>query len=208
MKAVNVYAEMTPNPSTIKFVTDVMLTENGEIAEFFSLKQAKGYSKFAEKLFEFPFVSGVFISNNFISVTKIDAVSWDDIVLETRVFIRQWLLENDTVLEKSPELVDSNFEDFSTNKELKSKTVFNPENFSDKEQQISDILEEYVVPAVNKDGGLIFLNSFNEKTGIVTVVLKGACSGCPSSTQTLKFGIEGLLKNHLPEITSVVALEE
>ena len=208
MKAVNVYAEMTPNPSTIKFVTDVMLTKDGEIAEFFSLNEAKGYSKFAEKLFNFPFVSGVFISNNFISVTKIDAISWDDIVLETRVFIREWILNNDTVLEKNPEFTDSNIVEDSISKDVKKKTVFSPQNFTEKEQHISDILEEYVVPAVNKDGGLIFLDSFAEKTGVVTVVLKGACSGCPSSTQTLKFGIEGLLKNHLPEVTSVVALDE
>lgn len=197
-----VYAESTPNPSTLKFVSNKLLIENGATAQYLSVSETSG-SPLAQKLFQFPFVKGVFINANFVAVTKSDAVTWEDITLELREFLKKFLEEGNIPVNDAPSATvatDSSFK--------KTETVFTehaaPKN--ETENKIVEVLEQYIRPAVEQDGGLITFKSFNE--GVVTVALKGACSGCPSSTITLKAGIEGLLKRMVPGVTEVVAESE
>ncbi|MBL6657400.1 MAG: NifU family protein [Flavobacteriales bacterium] len=190
----SLYAESTPNPLVIKFVANRILVDQN-IYEFNNRAEASS-SPLALELFGFPFVDKVFLSNNFISITKKDnGIEWNDIIVEMREFMRDYLVDGGTVINEnaSPK---------------KSKTVTHKEElvreFSDIEKKIADLLDEYVRPAVEQDGGFISLKKFEK--GIVTVSLQGACSGCPSSTITLKSGIEGMLKREMPEeIVEVVA---
>ena len=201
-RPVTVYAEMTPNPATIKFVADVMLIDNGESVEFLSKEECKEHSKFAEALFNFPFVSGVFISGNFVTITKSAAIDWNYVMQSLREFIHEWISDNDVLVEKIPEM-----RAFSVADEKGTELVSEePEINTELDRIIFELLEEYVRPAVESDGGAIYFKSFDEPSGKVTVVLKGSCSGCPSSTATLKGGIETLLKSHVPEVAEVVAL--
>jgi Fe-S cluster biogenesis protein NfuA len=201
-RPVTIYAEMTPNPNTMKFVADHMLLNSGEIVEFHSPSDAKGYSTLAEALFNFPFVSRIFIAQNFVTVYKNDMIEWSDVSLEMRDFIREWLMENEKAVQKIPE--QSTIEVVS---ESKTKTTnISPVINTEIDQKIVDLINEYIQPAVEQDGGAIHFQSYNEDNGQVTVVLKGSCSGCPSSTATLKGGVENLLKTHIPEISEVVAL--
>ena len=192
---VTVYSEMTPNPATMKFVCNKHLLGTGESAEFNSKAEAKGYSPLAEELFNLPFVNGVFIASNFVSVAKTDNLSWDFITMELREFIRSWISEEKEILIATPE---KRSQDNAISSEPKKE--YAPSEYDD---AIRDLLDEYVRPAVANDGGAIDFRGY--ENGIVTVVLKGACSGCPSSTATLKGGIESLLKEHLPDVTEVVA---
>jgi Fe-S cluster biogenesis protein NfuA len=192
---VTIYAEMTPNPSTMKFVANKYLLISGESVEFSSLTDAKGYSPLAEELFNFPFVKNVFMAANFVTITKTDYVSWDFIVMEVREFIKNWIADGKDVLIQMPapkpvETVD----------EAKEQKIYEPSEY---DEAIISLLDEYVRPAVENDGGAIDFRSF--KDGVVTVAMRGSCSGCPSSTATLKGGIENLLKSHLPEVKEVVA---
>ncbi len=196
---VTIYAESTPNPATMKFVADMLLIENGATAQYLNMQETKG-SPLAAKLFQFPFVKGVFISANYVTITKSDVVSWQEIIQELRTFIQKFLMEGNiavTELPKTEVHTDSSFK--------QTTTVFTehtaPQN--EVEHKIIEVLEEYIRPAVEQDGGLITFRSFQE--GVVTVQLKGSCSGCPSSTVTLKSGIEGLLKKMVPEVKEVVA---
>jgi len=201
-RPVTIYAEMTPNPSTMKFVADIMLIEQGAVAEFLSISDCKGHSTFAEALFNFPFVTGVFIANNFVTVYKNDAIEWGDIVTELREYIRTWLMEHEVLVEKLPE---TKIHDVA-NPESKKIAVSAPVINTEMDQKIVDLINEYVQPAVEQDGGAIHFQSFDEESGKVTVILKGSCSGCPSSTATLKGGVETLLKTHVPEVNEVIAL--
>jgi Fe-S cluster biogenesis protein NfuA len=202
-KPVTIYAEMTPNPNTMKFVADHMLVESGAVVEFLSPAEAKGFSTFAEALFNFPFVTRIFIAQNFVTVYKNEMVDWSDVSLELREFIREWLAENEEAVQKLPEQEEIQVNSDST----KTKTTnIAPVINTEMDQKIVDLINEYVQPAVEQDGGAIHFQSYNEDNGQVTVVLKGSCSGCPSSTATLKGGVETLLKNHIPEINEVVAL--
>ena len=203
MKPVTVYAEMTPNPNTMKFVTDYMLVPSGNVVEFLSASDAKGYSTFAEALFNFPFVTRIFIAQNFVTVYKNEMIDWDDITLELREFVREWLSENDDAVQNIPEQ-----EVIEQNPEAKKvlNTNIAPIINTETDQKIVDLINEYVKPAVEQDGGAIHFQSYDEVTGQVTVILKGSCSGCPSSTATLKGGVENLLRSHVPEIKEVVAL--
>ena len=198
---VTIYAEMTPNPNTMKFVADHMLVDPGQVVEFLNRQEAVGHSSLAEALFNFPFVTSIFIANNFITVCKNESIEWSDISLELREFIRDWLSKNEKAVEVMPEIKEINSEN-------EAPTVLIPEPVinSVTDQKIVDLIAEYVQPAVEQDGGAIHFQSFNEDSGQVTVVLKGSCSGCPSSTATLKGGVETLLKTHIPEISEVVAL--
>lgn len=190
----SLYAESTPNPLVVKFVANRILVDQN-IYEFNNRAEASS-SPLALELFGFPFVDKVFLSNNFISITKKDnGIEWNDIIVEMREFMRDYLVDGGTVINEnaSPK---------------KSKTITHKEElvreFSDIEKKIADLLDEYVRPAVEQDGGFISLKKFEK--GIVTVSLQGACSGCPSSTITLKSGIEGMLKREMPEeIVEVVA---
>jgi Fe-S cluster biogenesis protein NfuA len=202
-RPVTIYAEMTPNPNTMKFVADHMLVNPGDVVEFLSASDAKGNSTLAEALFNFPFVTRIFITQNFVTVYKNNLVEWSDISLELREFIREWLSVNEEPVQNIPEL-----EILETVSESKQKTTTNiaPVINTEMDQKIVDLINEYIQPAVEQDGGAIHFQSFDTDSGQVTVILKGSCSGCPSSTATLKGGVENLLKTHIPEITEVVAL--
>lgn len=202
-RPVTIYAEMTPNPNTMKFVADHMLVNPGDVVEFLSALDAKGNSTLAEALFNFPFVTRIFITQNFVTVYKNDLVEWSDISLELREFIRQWLSVNQEPVQNIPDL-----EILETVSESKQKTTTNiaPVINTEMDQKIVDLINEYIQPAVEQDGGAIHFQSFDTDSGQVTVILKGSCSGCPSSTATLKGGVENLLKTHIPEIIEVVAL--
>ncbi len=192
---VNIYSEMTPNPSTMKFVANKYLLLTGESVEFTSALEAKGFSPFAEELLKFPFVNGVFMASNFVTITKSDNIPWDFITMEIREFIKSWIADGKDILIQMPEPKPT-----PEATEETAKKVYAPSEYDD---AIRDLLDEYVKPAVETDGGAIEFRGFDQ--GIVTVLLKGSCAGCPSSTATLKGGIENLLKQHLPEVTEVVA---
>lgn len=194
-----IYAESTPNPASMKFVANRMLIAEGATAQYLNAAETKK-APLPAKLFRFPFVKGVFISANYITLTKSDIVTWDDVLLEMREFLREYLNKGNAVIEELPSqevATDSSFK--------KTTTVFTehaaPQN--EAETKIVEVLEQYIRPAVEQDGGLITFRSF--ENGIVTVQLRGACSGCPSSTITLKAGIEALLKRLVPGVNEVVA---
>ena len=182
---VTIYAESTPNPSVTKFVANKNLVST--MFEFASIDEAK-ISPFATALFNFPFVKSIFIDKNYISVTKYDVAEWNDITMELREFIRSYI-------EKGKEIVLASASE--TTKNIEASNVENFEILDDTSKEIVNILEEYVKPAVASDGGNIQFQSYNEKTKTVKVILQGACSGCPSSTLTLKNGIENMLKEML-----------
>lgn len=194
---ITLYAEMTPNPATMKFVANKFLLPNDGTVEFGSVKEAKGFSPLAEELLNFPFVESVFISGHFVTVTKTDNVDWDFIVMELREFIRDFLMGGKEVLVMMPITKPK------TNVEPESveKREFAPSEYDD---IIIGLLNEYVRPAVENDGGAIDYVGF--ENGIVTVEMKGSCAGCPSSTATLKGGIEQLLKANVDAVKEVVAL--
>ncbi|MFV8361962.1 NifU family protein [Flavobacterium sp. ZT3P35] len=182
---VTVYGETTPNPAALKFVVSKMLTKNA--IEFKNIDQT-GASPLAKELFKFPYVKEIFIDENYISVTKYEINDWQEITLELRSFIKQYIENGGTVL-------DENFIQAVTEKEDTKAKEF--DNLDVTSQQIINILEEYVKPAVQADGGNIAFDSYNETDKTVKVILQGACSGCPSSTFTLKSGIENMLKSML-----------
>jgi Fe-S cluster biogenesis protein NfuA len=204
MIPVTVYSEMTPNPSTMKFVANKYLLPTGASVEFENKAAAKGYSPLAEALFDFPFVSKVFIAVNFITVAKTDNVPWDFITMELREFIREWIAFEKEVLIAMPSQIQHDEQaahaDPSNPLQPSKSYSFEPSALDD---AIIDLLDQYVRPAVANDGGAIDFLGFED--GKVTVMLKGSCAGCPSSTATLKGGIENLLKQHLPEVKEVVA---
>ncbi len=194
---ISVYAESTPNPATMRFVSSRMLVNDGRLLEFRTPDEPIGVSPLAEKIFNLPFVTGVFLSSNFVTVTKNNAVTWDLVQLELREYIQEYL-NNDgrVVYEDSPAqaLADAN-ERASTHAAATSPD----------DEKIIRVLEEYIRPAVEGDGGHIAFKSFED--GLVTVSLRGSCSGCPSSMVTLKQGIENLLKHEVPGVREVVAEE-
>ncbi|MCE2865046.1 MAG: NifU family protein [Flavobacteriia bacterium] len=204
MVPVTVYSEMTPNPSTMKFVANKYLLPTGASVEFENKAAAKGYSPLAEALFDFPFVNKVFIAVNFVTVAKTDNVPWDFITMELREFIREWISFGKEVLIAMPNQVVIDTQENETVAQSTTQSPV-PPSFepSPLDDAIIDLLDQYVRPAVANDGGAIDFLGFEE--GKVTVMLKGSCAGCPSSTATLKGGIENLLKQHLPEVKEVVA---
>jgi Fe-S cluster biogenesis protein NfuA len=182
---ITVYGESTPNPAALKFVVSRMLTKNS--IEFKNIDETAA-SPFAKELFKFPYVKEVFMDENYISVTKYEINDWQEITLELRTFIKQYIENGGTVLDES--LIVANAE------QEKTKTQ-EFDNLDVTSQQIINILEEYVKPAVQADGGNIAFESYDEATKTAKVILQGACSGCPSSTFTLKSGIENMLKSML-----------
>jgi len=194
---VTVYAESTPNPHVMKFVANKKLVINP--LEFKNIDDAKDV-ELVQKLFHFPFVKEVYMDENFISIQKYDMAEWDDITMELREFIRSYLQDH-------KEVVKSSFTSNASSASPQQNASVTSENLDDFSQKIADILEEYVKPAVASDGGNIVFQSYDKESQAVHVVLQGACSGCPSSTMTLKNGIENLLKEMLPnQINEVVAV--
>lgn len=179
---VTVYAESTPNPSAMKFVANKKLVTSTH--DFTSIDEAK-YSPMATELFNFPFVKGVFMDENYVSITKYDVAEWNEITMELREFVRNYIENGKEILsEKAPE----------THQKATEKLDEHYESLDDISKEIINILEEYVKPAVASDGGNIQFQSYDPNTKTVKVILQGACSGCPSSTYTLKSGIENMLR--------------
>lgn len=193
---VTVYAEITPNPSTMKFVANKNILPSGESANFTNKKDTMGFSPLAEELFQLPFVEGVFMASNFVTITKTDNVSWDFITMQLREFVRDWISEGKEILLKSQEHEEPSIPNVNI-----ADLKFEESEFDHK---IASLLDEYVRPAVENDGGAIDYVGY--KDGQVTVLMKGSCAGCPSSTATLKGGIETLLHQHIPEVKEVIAL--
>lgn len=188
---------MTPNPASMKFVADRLVIPHGRVAEFESAADADSASKLAGQLLNMPVVKSVFIMGNFVTVTRTEQVEWDMVKEELRQTIQRYLMENEWAVEDS-------YQGISISEEEQAKLPLAQHKVgTEVEQKIADLLDEYVKPAVERDGGVIQLESF--QNGRVTVNLRGACSGCPSSTVTLKDGIENLLKSMMPEVQEVVA---
>ena len=185
----SIYAESTPNPEVMKFVSNRMLADKS--IEINSIQETQGIS-IAEELMKFPFIKSLYISSNFISIAKKDTIEWEDIAMQLRIFIADHL--NSEGIKNYTEHISE--ETGTSNKEddTNEKTVIIKE-YSDNEKEVIAILDEYIKPAVESDGGAITLHSYFDN--IVSVDLKGACSGCPSSTFTLKNGIENMLKEML-----------
>lgn len=207
----NVYAEMTPNPTTMKFVADRNLVEGGHQLEFLSPEQAALCSPLAVELFHFPFVTGVFISGSIVSVTKDESLGWEMIVNQLREYIREWLMDNEFAVDESKvkdamDVVgESSSEALPTDNPAPADFITEADIApSEHDDEIKRLLDEFVRPAVEQDGGAIDFVAFKE--GTVYVHLRGACSGCPSSTQTLKGGIEQLLKSKLEAVEDIVAV--
>jgi Fe-S cluster biogenesis protein NfuA len=182
--AVTVYAESTPNPSAMKFVANKKITD--QTLSFQNIDTAQD-APLVKELFNFPFVKEVFMDENYISISKHETTQWEEVVMEIRGFIKSYLEEEKMILGPS---FDSN---------PQNTNITNPDQtLNDTEQEIVKILEEYVKPAVASDGGNIIFDSYEDSEKRVKVLLQGACSGCPSSTFTLKNGIENILKEMLP----------
>jgi Fe-S cluster biogenesis protein NfuA len=190
--AVTVYAESTPNPSVTKFVANKKLVPT--LFEFTSIDEAK-VSPFASELFNFPFVKRVFIDENYVSITKHDIADWNDITMELREFIKSYI-------ENGKPIIAADATQIKNNTESVKEESF--EALDDISKEIVNILEEYVKPAVASDGGNIQFESYDPKRKLVRVILQGACSGCPSSTYTLKSGIENMLKEMLKDKVEIV----
>ncbi len=189
---VTIYGETTPNPSVLKFVANKKLTPKP--LECKNIDETKA-SPLAKSLFSFPFVKEIFIDENYISITKYEVVSWDEITLELRTFIKNYIENGGTVVDES--LLENSVKQ-------EKQEIRNFDNLDTTSQQIVNILEEYVKPAVAADGGNILFDSYDQNTKQVKVVLQGSCNGCPSSTFTLKNGIESMLKNMLNDNEIVV----
>ncbi|ERJ60477.1 NifU family protein [Sphingobacterium paucimobilis] len=181
MATINVYTESTPNPATMKFLVNKLLI-NGSVD--YPDREKAQESPFAKELFKFNFVNGVFFASNFVTITKAEDTEWSDIEAILKDFVKG-AVESELKVQEVVSDQDVNFEGTET------------------EIKIQQVLHDYVRPAVEQDGGAIAYKSF--EGGIVTVELRGSCSGCPSSTITLKAGIEGLLKRMVPEVEEVVA---
>ncbi|WP_428741269.1 NifU N-terminal domain-containing protein [Tenacibaculum sp.] len=191
--AVEVYAEVTPNPAVMKFGTNKALTQTD--VEFTNIEEASKSSPLAQALFNFAFVKEVFISENYISITKYDMIEWNEVYQEVRTFIRSYIQDGKKIITELPK------------QQTKQNVEIPKENLTDTEAKIVDILDEYIKPAVASDGGNIAFQSYDAENKRVSVILQGACSGCPSSTVTLKNGIETMLKEMLPnQIDEVVAI--
>lgn len=194
-----VYAEATPNPAAMKFVVNKMLLPEGAVVEYKTPAEAK-VSPLATDLFFFPFVKQIFIAGNFVTITKNDTVEWEEVIHHVREFLKLHLEEEKPVvnsIEQKQVPTDSSFSE--------TKSVYTEHSIPENEAEVKivEVLEQYIKPAVEQDGGLIVFKSY--KDGVVTVAMKGSCSGCPSSTMTLKAGIEGLLKRLVPGVKEVIA---
>ena len=185
---VSIYAESTPNPSVMKFVANKPIVSS--TFEFKNIDQAKD-SPLAQKLFHYPFIKEIFMDYNYISITKYEISKWDEVTLELREFLKNYIEEGKIIINKK-----------ASNIELTSSV--NPKKLNSTENQIVSILDQYVKPAVASDGGNIAFKKYDSKNKILKVVLQGACSGCPSSTFTLKNGIENILKEMIPGIVEKV----
>ena len=184
---------MTPNPETMKFVANKLLYP-GKSIDFPDIETAKP-SPLALELFGFPFIKAVFVASNFVTLTKTPETDWNDVIPAIRQFLKEYLEENKPVI---------NEDEVASIKQESSNTVDADDD--DVVVRVKELLENYVKPAVEMDGGAIQFKSY--KDGVVNLMLQGSCSGCPSSMITLKTGIEGMMKRMIPEVKEVVAEAE
>ena len=190
---ISIYTEMTPNPETMKFVANKLLYP-GKSIDFPDIETAKP-SPLALELFGFPFIKSVFVASNFVTLTKTNETDWNDVIPAIRQFLKEYLEENKPVI---------NEEEVASMKQESSNTVEADDD--DVVIRVKELLENYVKPAVEMDGGAIQFKSY--KDGVVNLMLQGSCSGCPSSMITLKAGIEGMMERMIPEVKEVVAEAE
>ncbi|MDA9773426.1 NifU family protein [Saprospiraceae bacterium] len=191
---VMLYTEQTPNPETLKYVLNVKLMDG--LADFRTKESAEEGSPFATALFDLPYVKGVYINNNYVTITKEFNFPWEDIMLRLKEFIKEYAQSDKVVIK----------EGYQAELEKKEQEAISSDYSGDDAElvvKIKGLIDKYVKPAVESDGGNIEFKSFHN--GVVSVVLQGACSGCPSSSVTLKSGIEGMLKRMVPEVQEVVA---
>jgi NFU1 iron-sulfur cluster scaffold homolog, mitochondrial len=189
---ISIYTEMTPNPETMKFVANKLLYP-GKSIDFPDVETAKP-SPLAIELFGFPFIKSVFIASNFVTLTKISETDWSDVIPAIRLFLKEYLEEGKPVINEEEIVL------------VKSEGNTIDADDDDVVKRIKELLENYVKPAVEMDGGAIQFKSYEE--GKVNLMLQGSCSGCPSSMITLKAGIEGMMKRMIPEVKEVVAEAE
>lgn len=190
---VMLYTEQTPNPEALKYVTNRLLYRG--IADFKEKELAAEWSPMANSLMELPYVKSVYFNNNYVTITKEFNFEWADIMLKIKEFIKDYV-------EKDGVMVKEGFAEYLE----KLTAENNAEQFSGEggeiAKRVKDLIDTYVKPAVEMDGGNIEFKAFDN--GVVHVTMQGSCSGCPSSTVTLKAGIEGMLKRMIPEVTEVV----
>ena len=192
---VMLYTEQTPNPESLKFVTNRMLYRG--TADFKEEELAREWSPLATALFELPYVKGVYVNNNFVTITKEFNYAWEDIMLQLKEFVKDYVNDGKTI-------INEGFEEAMAKIEAERGASYEySEDDAAIVTKIKELIETYVKPAVEMDGGNIEFKKYDK--GIVTVIMQGACSGCPSSTVTLQSGIEGMLKRMVPEVESVVA---
>jgi len=191
---ISIYTEMTPNPETMKFVANKLLYP-GKSIDFQDESQA-GPSPLAKELFCFPFIRSVFIASNFITLTKtLETEDWQDVIPSIKVFLKEYLEAGGVVVN----------EEEAAKVKQESSNVASADD-GDVVKRVKELLESYVKPAVEMDGGAIQFKNY--ENGTVTLMLQGSCSGCPSSMITLKSGIEGMMKRMIPEVREVVAEAE
>jgi NFU1 iron-sulfur cluster scaffold homolog, mitochondrial len=190
---ISIYTEMTPNPETMKFVANKLLYP-GKSIDFPDVDTAKP-SPLAIELFGFPFIKSVFIASNFVTLTKTPDTDWQDVIPTIRQFLKEYLEEGKPVI---------NEDEVAALKQEATNTVAADDD--DVVKRIKELLDNYVKPAVEMDGGAIQFKSYTD--GVVNLMLQGSCSGCPSSMITLKAGIEGMMKRMIPEVKEVVAEAE
>jgi Fe-S cluster biogenesis protein NfuA len=189
---ISIYTEMTPNPETMKFVANKLLYP-GKSIDFPDAESAKP-SPLATELFGFPFIKAIFIASNFVTLTKVADTDWNDVIPSVRQFLKDYLEEGKAVI---------NEEEIHANKA--DGNIIHADD-DDVVKRIKELLDNYVRPAVEMDGGAIQFKSYDD--GIVNLMMQGSCSGCPSSMITLKAGIEGMMKRMIPEVKEVVAEAE
>jgi NFU1 iron-sulfur cluster scaffold homolog, mitochondrial len=189
---ISIYTEMTPNPETMKFVANKLLYP-GKSIDFPDVENSRP-SPLAVELFGFPFIKSVFIASNFVTLTKTSETDWNDVIPSVRLFLKEWLEEGKPVINEDEIVLP------------KSEGNGIAADDDDVVKRIKELLENYVKPAVEMDGGAIQFRSYKE--GTVNLMLQGSCSGCPSSMITLKAGIEGMMKRMIPEVKEVVAEAE
>ena len=189
-----IYTEQTPNPESLKFVTNKMLYSS--TADFRTRELADQYSPLAAALFDLPYVKSVYICNNFITLTKEMNYDWDDLMIRTKDFIKNYIMED------KPIILDGFADAMAAEEEKRMSEISYNEDEEEMVKRIRELIDTYVKPAVEMDGGNIEFISYHD--GVVTLGMQGACSGCPSSTVTLKSGIEAMLKRMVPQVREVV----
>lgn len=188
---VSIYTEMTPNPETMKFVANKLLYPSKSID--FQTESSATPSPLAKELFGFPFIKGVFIASNFITLTKTPDTDWNEVIPSLREFLKEYLESGKVIINEA-------------DIPKKESAAAGSQNESDIVLRIKELLENYVRPAVEMDGGAISFRDYQD--GTVSLSLQGSCSGCPSSMVTLKSGIEGMMKRMIPEVKEVVAVAD